>query len=257
MSSLSEAISRRDLLFNLTRAELSARYRSATLGLLWFLLTPLILMVVLTVIFGFIIDLGIPNYPVFVFAGLLPFTFFQVALLNATSSVSRASQLVKRSRMPRVYLPLAAILGNVVHYLISLLLLAPLMIFFGVPFTPAVLLLPLAVALAVAAVTGFGLLTAGLNVAHRDVELMLSASTRVLFYLTPVLYPLSIVPEEWRGIYMLNPMVGVIELHRSLLLDGTLPPLDVLVVSIVVTAVVLVIGAAVFARRQVDFEDYV
>jgi ABC-type polysaccharide/polyol phosphate export permease len=86
---------------------------------------------------------------------------------------------------------------------------------------------------------------------------MLSASTRVLFYLTPVLYPLSIVPEEWRGIYMLNPMVGVIELHRSLLLDGTLPPLDVLVVSIVVTAVVLVIGAAVFARRQVDFEDYV
>lgn len=253
---MAELISRRDLLLNLTRAELTARYRSASLGVVWFVLTPLILMVVLTVVFEYVLDLGIPNYPVFVLSGLLPYTFFQVALLNATSSISRSPGLIKRARMPRVYLPLSAIGANVIHYLVSLILLAPLMFALGVPFTPALLLLPFAIALAIAAVTGVGLLTAALNVAHRDVEMLVSAGTRILFYLSPIFYPLSAVPEPFRPLYLLNPVAGVVEIHRALLLEGRLPSLDVIVITIAVIAALLVTGMAVFSRSQRDFEDY-
>ncbi len=249
-------IARRDLLFNLTRAELSARYRTAALGLIWFLLTPLILMVVLTIVFAFVIDLGIPSYPVFVLAGLLPYTFIQVGLLNATTSVTRASGLVKRAQIPRIYLPLAAVGANLINYVFSLLLLVPLMLVLGVPLTSGLLLLPLTILLAVVAVTGAGLLTAGLNVAHRDIELMLAAGTRVFFYLSPVMYPLSFVPQEWRAIYLLNPIAGVIEIQRSLLMTGTLPSLDVIAMTVAVSGALLAIGLFVFARRQADFEDY-
>ncbi len=251
-----ELVARRDLLFNLTRAELTARYRSAALGLLWFILTPLVLMIVLTIVFEYVIHLGIPNYPIFVFSALLPFTFFQVSLLNSATSVSRAPGLVKRAQLPRVYLPLAAIGANLAHYLVALLLLFPLMLVLGVPLTPALLLLPLAIAFAIAIVIGAGLLTAALNVAHRDVELLLSAGTRVLFWLSPIFYPLSAVPVEWRPIYLLNPVVGMIEMHRSLLVFGTLPPFEVMAISGLSTLVLLVAGIAVFARRAPDFEDY-
>ena len=158
--------------------------------------------------------------------------------------------------MPRIYLPLSAIGANVVHFVISLVLLFPLMIAMGVPLTPALLLLPLAIALAVAVVTGAGLLSAALNVAHRDVELILSAGTRVLFYLSPIFYPLSAVPEPWQPFYCLNPVVGVIEMHRALLLEGTLPPAWLTGITVGSTAVLLVVGVIVFIRRQPDFEDY-
>lgn len=256
MTALTELVARRDLLFNLTRAELTARYRTTALGVLWFLLTPLILMVVLTVVFAYVIDLGIPDYPVFVLAGLLPFTFFQVALLNAATSVTRSSGLVKRASMPRLYLPLSAISANLIHYVISLVLLLPLMLAFGVPLTPGLLLLPLAIGLAVMATAGVGLLAAGLNVAHRDVELMLSAGTRVLFYVSPVFYPISSVPEPLLPFYLLNPIAGVIAMHRSLLLAGEMPPLEVTVITTITCTLTLLAGLIVFARRQADFEDY-
>jgi lipopolysaccharide transport system permease protein len=251
-----DVIARRDLLFNLTRAELTARYRSTLLGVLWFVLTPLILMVVLTIIFSNFIRLGIPNYPVFVLTGLLPYTFFQVGLLNSTTSVTRAGGLIKRARMPRIYLPLAAIGANLIHYLVALVLLVPLMLAFGIALTPGLLLLPLAIALAVVAVAGLGMLTAALNVAHRDVELLVSATSRVLFYLSPVFYPLSSVPEQWQPLYLLNPMAGVIEMHRSILMTGQLPPPFVVTMAVLTCIAALILGALVFRRRQADFEDY-
>jgi len=256
VTAFAELIGRRDLLFNLAHAELTARYRSAALGLLWFVLTPLVLMIVLTIVFEYVIDLGVPDYPVFVLSALLPFTFIQVALLNCSTSISRSPGLIKRAHIPRIYLPLAAVGANLVHFVISLVLLFPLMVAMGVPLTPALLLLPLAIGLAVAVVTGAGLLAGALNVAHRDVELILSAGMRVLFYLTPIFYPLSAVPEQWQPFYCLNPVVGVIEMHRTLLLDGSLPPAWLMGITVASTAVLLVVGVVVFVRRQPDFEDY-
>lgn len=253
---VADVAARRDLLLNLTRAELAARYRSTALGVLWFVLTPLVLMVVLTIVFEFVLRLGIANYPVFVLCGLLSWTFFQVAVLNATTSVSRSPGLIKRSRIPRIFLPIAAIGANLVHYLVSLGLLVPLMFAYDIPLRPGLLFLPLAIGLTCAAVVGVSLLTAGLNVAHRDVELLGSAAMRVLFYLSPIFYPLSAVPEAWRPLYLLNPVAGVVEMHRSLVLTGTLPPLDVILITIASTAVLLVLGVIVFHRAQPYFEDY-
>ena len=256
MTAASELIARRDLLINLTRAELSARYRSATLGIAWFVLTPLVLMVVLTLIFEHVIRLGIPDYPVFVFSGLLPWTFIQMTLLNTTTSVTRAPGLIKRVALPRVFLPLAAIGSNLIQYLVSLALLVPLMLAFDVPFQPTLVLLPAAIALAAVAVTGLSLIVAAVNVAHRDVEMMVSAGLRVLFYATPVFYPLSAVPEQFRLLYLLNPASGIVEIHRSLIIDGAVPSIEVLAMSAVTTVVVLILGIVVFRRRQQNFEDY-
>jgi ABC-type polysaccharide/polyol phosphate export permease len=255
--SAAHLVARRDLLLNLMRTEVSARYRSTALGFAWFVLTPLSMMVVLTIVFEYVVDLGIPSYPVFVLSGLLPWTFIQVALLNATTSVTRSSGLIKRAPMPRVFLPLAAVGSNVLHYFVSLALLAVLMLIFGVAFQPSLVLLPLVVAVTIVAVTGLGLITSAINVAHRDVEMLTSAALRVLFYASPVIYPLSAVPAEWRTLYLLNPAAGIIEMHRSVIVYGTLPPLDVMVITGLSTTVLTVAGVLIFRRAQRDFEDYV
>jgi ABC-type polysaccharide/polyol phosphate export permease len=254
--SVAGLVARRDLLFNLTRTEISARYRTTTLGFAWFVLTPLTLMVVLTIVFAHVVNLGIPNYPVFVLTGLLPWTFIQVALQDATTSVTRASGLIKRAPMPRVFLPLAAIGSNLLHYLVSLALLVPLMLLFGVPFQPTLLLLPAVIAVALIAVTGASLMTSAANVAHRDVEMLVSASMRILLYISPVIYPLSSVPEKWRTLYLLNPVAGIIELHRAVILYGTLPAPDVLVMTALTTTALAIGGVVAFRRAQPDFEDY-
>lgn len=256
MSVATDIVARRDLLLNLTRAELASRYRTATLGVAWFVLTPLVMMVVLTIVFEGVFRLGIPDYPVFVLAGLLPWTFFQVTILNSSTSVSRAPALIKRASIPRVFLPVSAVCSNLVQYLISLALLVPLMVVFGVPFQPALLLLPVAVGLATAAIGGISLITAALNVAHRDVELLANAALRVLFYATPVFYPLSAVPEQWRTIYLLNPAAGIVEMHRSLIVYGVVPPPDVIIITTITTTILVVVGIVTFARREQDFEDY-
>lgn len=254
--SAASLVARRDLLLNLMRTEVSARYRSTALGFAWFVLTPLSMMVVLTIVFEYVVHLGIPNYPVFVLSGLLPWTFVQVALLNATTSVTRSSGLIKRAPVPRVFLPLAAVGSNVLHYLVSLALLAGLMLVFGVAFQPALLLLPLVIAVTIVAVTGAALITSAVNVAHRDIEMLTSAMLRVLFYASPVIYPLSSVPEQWRTLYLLNPVAGIIEMHRSVIIYGTVPPLDVMVMTALTTTVLVVTGVLVFRRAQPDFEDH-
>lgn len=239
------------------RAELNARYKTATLGVLWFILNPLILMLILVTVFGRFIKLGIPNYPVFMLAALLPWTYFHMGVSNAGTSLPRASGLVKRVYIPRAFIPLSAVLASLVHFLISLALLLVLMIAVGVPVTGSVLLIAPVLVLQTALIAGVGLLIASLNVFYRDIEHALAPALMCLFYVTPIFYPMSYVPEAWRGLYALNPLVGIIETFRCALIDGTAPPLHLLVRAALVSLALLVLGAAVFRRGEPYFDDYV
>ncbi|MGH7899783.1 MAG: ABC transporter permease [Candidatus Binatia bacterium] len=250
-------VQRVDLLSNLLWAELTARYKTATLGVLWFVLNPLLLMLILVVVFDHFIKLNIENYPVFVLSALLPWTYFQMGVSNAASSIPRASGLVKRVWIPRALIPLSAVLASLVHFLISLVLLFALMIAVDLPLTGYALLIPVAVVLQTALIAGIALLISSLNVFYRDVEHVLPPALIGLFYVTPIFYPLSYVPPAWRDWYIVNPMVGIIEIYRRTLLESALPSADLLEAAAIGSLVVLVLGVAVFRRSEPYFDDYV
>jgi homopolymeric O-antigen transport system permease protein len=251
-----EALARPDLLLNLVRAELSARYKTTAFGIVWFIANPMVLMGILVLIFSRVVHLGIPNYPAFVLSALLPWTFFQMGLNNAAGSLTRAAGLVKRVRIPREFVPLSALMAELVHFLISLILLFVVMWFLRARISPWIVFLPLVMVIQLVFMTGAGLLMASLNVLYRDVEHMLSPALQALFYFTPTFYPLSYVPQGWLRWYLLNPMAGIIELYRNVLLAGWPPSILVAKMATVTSLVVLTIGILVFRRLDPLFDDY-
>jgi lipopolysaccharide transport system permease protein len=251
-----DAFARPDLLLNLVRAELSARYKTTAFGIVWFIANPMVLMGILVLIFGRVVHLDIPNYPAFVLSGLLPWTFFQMGLSNAAGSLSRASGLVKRVRIPREFVPLSALMASLVHFLISLVMLFAVMWFLKARVSPWIIFLPAVMVIQLVFLIGAGLLMAGLNVLYRDVEHMLAPALQALFYFTPTFYPLSYVPPGWLRWYLLNPMAGTIELYRNVLLAGWPPSMMVVKMSIITSLAMLIIGVLVFRRLEPQFDDY-
>ena len=256
-SSFSEALARPDLFRNLIWAELTARYKTTAFGVLWFIVNPMLMMGILVMIFGRIVHLAIPNYPVFVLSALLPWTFFQMGLNNAASSLSRASGLVKRVRIPREFVPLSALMAGLVHFLISLVLLFGLMAFMKVRVSPFIVFLPIVIVLQLAFLIGACLLVASLNVLYRDVEHILAPALQALFYFTPTFYPISYVPKQWLRWYLLNPMAGIIELYRNTMVAGWPASLLVVEMAVVTSVITLVIGVLVFRRLEPHFDDYI
>jgi lipopolysaccharide transport system permease protein len=248
---------RLDLLLNLVHAELTARYKTTALGVLWFVLNPLFTMLILVIVFGRLIRLDIDNYPIFVLSALLPWTFFQMGVVHAASSVTRSAGLVKRVRIPRVFIPLSAVLASLVHFLISLAVLFAFMAVLGTPFTRYLLWLPAVIALELVFLTGAALLVASLGVVYRDVEYALEPTMRALFYLTPSFYPLSYVPPAWLSWYLINPMAGIVEIFRQTLTAGALPPVRVLAITGATSLATMALGIVVFRRAEPYFDDYV
>src|SRR6266478_3844167 len=185
---IGEALARPDLLRNLVWAELTARYKTTAFGILWFIINPMVMMGIMVIIFGQVVHITIENYPAFVLSALLPWTFFQMGVTNAASSLSRASGLVKRVRIPREFVPLSALMASLFHFLIS---------FMQVRISPLVVFLPIVILIQLVFLTGACLLIASLNVLYRDVEHILSPALQALFYFTPTFYPLSYVPKQW------------------------------------------------------------
>jgi ABC-type polysaccharide/polyol phosphate export permease len=247
---------RRDLLLNLIRTELTARYKTTTLGILWFALSPALMTVVFTLVFRQVLRLDIDRYVLQVLAAVLPWTYAQTSLLNATASITRSGGLVKRVRIPRAFIPLAAVIASLVHFLASMALLVLISPGLGGTLTPWLLALPLAVALQTAGLAGLALLTSSLNVYYRDVEHVLALILRVGFYLTPTFYPLSFVPGSWRQLALLNPMTGIVEVYRALLVQGAAPPGDVLTAAVLWSMFSLGLGVVAFTRNEPDFDDY-
>jgi len=254
---ISEALARPDLLRNLIWAELSARYKTTVFGILWFIANPLLMMTILVIVFKRVVDLNIQNYPAFVLSGQLPWTFFSMSINNAAGSLTRASGLVKRVRIPREFVPMAALMAGMVHFLISLLLLFALMLFERVRISPMVIFLPVVVTVQLAFLTGACLLVAGLNVLYRDVEQILSPIIQALFYFTPTFYPISYVPKQWVRWYLLNPMAGIVELYRDAVVAGWPASWLVVQMTLITSLIFLVGGFLVFRRLEPHFDDYI
>jgi ABC-type polysaccharide/polyol phosphate export permease len=248
----------RDLLLNLIRTELTARYRTATFGMLWFLLNPALTATVLMVVFQGVIQLPIERYPLFLLAGLLPWTFFQMGLANAVGTLARTPALVKRVRLPRALLPTAAVLASLVHFVLSLALIVLVLLLVGqAPGPLALLALILVTVIQVIFLIGFSLAAASLNVVYRDVEHIVGIGLRLAFWVTPIFYPLEYIPERWRGLALLNPMTGLLDSYRTILLQGTWPAWSSLGTASAAALGAVVVGVLVFRRVDPSMDDYV
>jgi lipopolysaccharide transport system permease protein len=251
----------RELLYFLVWRDIKVRYKQTLLGAAWAIVQPLFTMVIFSVFFGRLGGLasripdGVP-YPLFVFAALVPWVFFATGLSQSSESLVGSSHVIKKVYFPRLIVPTAAVLTGLVDFAIALVLLFVMMLWFHRSPTGAVILLPLFILLALMTALGAGLWLSAINVQFRDVRHTMGFLIQVWLFATPIAYPAALLPEPWRTVYGINPMVGVVEGFRWGLL-GTPAPGPVVWVSAVVSIVMLVTGAYYFRRMERTFADRV
>jgi lipopolysaccharide transport system permease protein len=250
----------RELFYILAWRDISVRYKQTAIGVIWAVLRPFLAMVIFTVVFGRIAKMpssGIP-YPILVFAAMLPWQFFSNALLEASNSLIGNTNLVSKVYFPRLIIPAGTVITSLVDLLISAVLLGILMISFR--FLPdwRVLTLPLFTLLAFLAALGPGLLLAALNVKFRDFRYIVPFISQFGLFISPVGFSSEVIPENWRLIYSLNPMVGVIDGFRWAICRGNshlyVPGF---ILSVIVIAVFLWLGVWYFRRTEKGFADVI
>ncbi len=191
-----ELIHHRELIRNLIVRDLKVRYKNSALGILWSLLNPLLMTLVFTVVFTLMLDSGIPKYPVFFMCGFLPWSFLSASLISATNSIVGNAHLVKKVYFPREILPIADVMSNLVNFLLALLVLFALMLFFRIKLTPAILMLPLVILVQTVFTMGLAFFLATANVFYRDTAHILQVLMQAWFFLTPIFYPIEILPQS-------------------------------------------------------------
>jgi lipopolysaccharide transport system permease protein len=256
---LSDVWHNRELLWQLVLRELKLRYKQAALGVGWAILQPLLPVVVFTVIFGHFARLpsgGMP-YSVFSLAGVLPWTYFAEALRRSATGLVLNSELVRKVYFPRLVIPLAGIGSPIPDFGFGLLLLFPLMAWYGMVPTWTLLALPLWMLITMALALALGLWLGPLNVRYRDIMHTLPFVTQIWMYATPIAYPLSMVPEKWRTLYSLNPMVGIIEGFRWSLLGTGHLDMRSICIAIALIAIALGGGLVYFKKMERSFADVI
>ncbi len=249
----------RELLYFLVWRDLKARYKQTLLGIGWVILQPLLATVIFSLVFGLLVQVptqGVP-YPLFAYAALLPWNYFAEALRRSSTSVVNNAHLITKVYFPRLLLPLSGALSSLVDLGLAFVVLIGMMVYYRVALTPALLLLPALILLAMATALGVSLWLAALNVQYRDVNYIIPFLTQVWMYATPVVYSATIVPERWRVLYGLNPMVGVVEGFRWVLLGQGRPPGPLLWVSLGVVLVLLLGGLFFFRHMERSFADVI
>ena len=258
-----EVGSHTELLRNMVLRDLKIRYRHSVLGLGWSLLQPLLMMLVFTLVFKVLSRTEIPNYPLFLLTGLLPWNFTHSALSSALRSITGNAALVTKVYFPRELLPLSSVLGAFVHFVLAFLLLVIGMIAFGLELHPTFLLIPLVMVLQLLLVTGLAMILAAANVIVRDLEQLMDVALLAWFFLTPIFYALSVVPNDHfmgldihRWVFSLNPMATLITDYRYITIEGFMPIRHTLI-TVITAALAMSIGWWLIRRYARRFAELV
>ena len=250
----------RELLFFLARRDISVRYKQTAFGVAWAVVRPLATMLVFTLVFGRIAKLpseGVP-YSLLVFSGMVPWFFFSGALSDCSNSLVSNGHLLSKVYFPRLLIPLSAVAAALVDLAISFALLVAMMAWLGYPPSARLVALPLFILLAFGAALGLGFWFAALNVKYRDVQFVVPFALQFGLYASPIGFSITVIPEQWRLLYSLNPMVGVIEGFRWALLGGNFTlRADALLISTVLTVLLLISGILFFRRTERSFADVI
>ncbi len=249
----------RELLYFLAWRDVKVRYKQTAFGAAWAVGQPVLMMVIFSVFLGRLVRVpsdGVP-YPVFAFAGLLPWMLFAQVLQGASESLVRSSDLITKIYFPRLFLPIGVALSYVMDYAISLVILGALMFLFHVPISANVVWLPFLSVMAVATALAVGIWLSALNVRFRDVRHTVPFLVQVWLFVTPVVYPATLIPDRWRVLYALNPMVGVVEGIRWSAVGVGSAPGVLMAVSGFATLVILLGGLAFFQKVERTFADVI
>lgn len=249
----------RELLYFLVWRDVKVRYKQTIIGVAWAVLQPLMTMIIFTVIFGHLANIpsdGLP-FSIFTFAALLPWNYFSQAISRVGLSLVGEANLIMKVYFPRLIIPIASVVAPLTDFFVSFLVLLVMMGWFGI--TPGwnILCLPVFLLLAVMTALAIGLWLSPLNVRYRDIGHTIPFLIQFWLFASPVAYPVSLVPEKWRLLYSLNPMVGVIEGFRWALLGTQSPAFGVMAVSAVVVVALLLGGIVFFKRMERTFADVV
>jgi len=247
-----------DLFYFLIWRDIKVRYKQTILGVLWAIIPPIMQMVVFSIFFGKLVGIpsdGIP-YPVFVYSGLLPWLLFATAVNQSSNSVVGSANLITKVYFPRLIIPMASVGSPIVDFFVASTVLLGLMLYYGITPGPGLFVVPLLIMGSVIAALGVGFLISALNVAYRDFRYVVPFMIQLWFFLTPVIYPVSIVPERWRWVLYLNPMTGLIDGFRAALLNR---PIEwtTLGVSALIGWVLLIGGAIYFRVTERSFADVI
>jgi ABC-type polysaccharide/polyol phosphate export permease len=262
---LTELYNYRELIRNLVIRDLKVRYKNSFLGVLWSLLNPLGMTLVFTIVFRIMLRSNTPNYGVFFMCGYLPWSFHMASLLGGTNSIVANAHLIKKVYFPREALPLAEVLSQLVNFFLGLLILFAMIFVTGSRLTPAVFLLPLIIFLQLLFTLGLAFFLAAANVFYRDVQHILQIVMQAWFFMTPVFYPITTLPESREILGMtvniqlwmrrLNPMASLIATYRDVLYRGAPTGLDFFLRTAATCVVVFLAGYLLFCRLSPVFGE--
>jgi lipopolysaccharide transport system permease protein len=249
----------RELLFFFTWRDIKVRYKQTALGAAWAIIQPFFLMVVFSLFLGRLAHVpsdGVP-YPIFVYAGLLPWQLFSQSLIESSNSLITNERLITKVYFPRLCLPMSAVMAGLVDFAIAFAILILMMVFYGVRPTTTILFLPAFVLLAASTALAIGLWLSAFNARYRDVRYTINFLIQFWLFATPVAYPSSLIPLRWRALYGLNPMAGVVEGFRWSLLGRNEPPGPILAVSMIMVLLLLIGGLYYFRHTEAEVADLI
>jgi len=256
---LGELWAHRELVYFLTWRDVKVRYKQTALGAIWAIIQPIMTMAVFALFFGRLAKVpsdGVP-YPLFAFTALVPWMFFSNGLTQASNSLVHNANLLTKVYFPRLAIPISTVMAGALDFVLSFLVLLAFVAYYGITPTANVVWLPLFALLALVTSLGVGLWAAAINVQFRDVRYTIPFLTQFWMFGTPVAYPSSLLPEPWRTVFGINPMVGVVEGFRWSLVGAKTAPGPIIALSSLVAVALLVSGAYYFRRMERTFADIV
>jgi ABC-type polysaccharide/polyol phosphate export permease len=250
---LRELYQYRDLLINLTQTELKLRYRHSVLGFLWTILNPLFFLLVLAVVFSKIIKFEIPHYTVFLFAGLTSWLMIQQTVTIATASIVNNQALIRRVYVPKIVFPLSNVISRYIDHTLLTLILLVFLAAFRMPWTWSLLSLPVIMTLHFGFSLGLSLITTVTHIKVRDVQHIVAILFQILFYATPIIYPLELLPAKYQPLLLWNPFFYFVQCFRYPLYYSSLPPWRIFLVALALAVVVFSAGFILFYKKEKYF----
>ena len=245
------------VLSNMVQKDFKIRYRNMSLGILWSVLNPLVMMSVLTFVYTQVFAAGKPQeYAIGVLCGLVPFNFFSISWVIGTNSLVDNAQLIKRALVPREVVPVAAVFANAVHLMVQLGLLVVLVLLFGRGVNRYWLLLPVIWVFAILFICGLAMASSALNVYVRDMRYVVESATTILFWLVPIVYPFSMIPPKFRPLYDYNPLAALIMSMRNILVEGRAPAWSLMTKLALVSLVMFCGGWWLFRILKKRFYEF-
>lgn len=231
------------------------KYKKSFLGVLWSFINPLLQLLIYSIVFSFIMKSGIDNYPCFLVVALIPWTFFNTAVIQSTTAIIYNAGIVKKVYFPREILPISVVTSNLLNFLISCIIIVVALIVTGIGISPYILLLPVILLIQYILLVGLAFVFSSITVYIRDLEYFISVLMMLWFYLTPVVYSYDFIPNKWLTLFKLNPMLHVVNAYRDILYFKRMPDMINLGILFVCSVVLVLIGYKIFKSFEKRFAE--